>query len=241
MSPLLWLPCLLTCAIADPSDFPQERVTHGDQVVQVDVVVAIIDVDKMRKSGFSLPDTLPILLSARRDPRAFVDSLPALKKQGMVKLLVRPSVRTLSRKAAFCSGGGQIPCLIDSPEGSKLGRIPCVGVNVVPTVLDNGKILVEVSVDVNRADPSFPPEMRGLLPEYSTAHVGGHAFVNDGQTVPIGGIAGKSANAETSKTPILGDIPLIGAAFRKITYEEVDEELVVLVTARLVKAPAPPR
>jgi pilus assembly protein CpaC len=40
-------------------------------------------------------------------------------------------------------------------------------------------------------------------------------------------------------TPLLGDVPILGALFRSVRYERNESELVVLVTPRLVEAMNP--
>ncbi len=41
--------------------------------------------------------------------------------------------------------------------------------------------------------------------------------------------------ASKNVTPLLGDIPILGALFRSVRYQHSDTELVVLVTPRLVE------
>jgi len=60
--------------------------------------------------------------------------------------------------------------------------------------------------------------------------------VEDGQTIAIGGLIQTSISGNTQKLPILGDLPYVGVAFRTVSYTETEEELLVLVTPRLVDA-----
>src|SRR5262249_48199329 len=55
-----------------------------------------------------------------------------------------------------------------------------------------------------------------------------------GQTLAIGGLIQNTVQASTSKIPCLGDLPFIGTLFSRKSYNEVEEELVVLVTPHLV-------
>lgn len=41
-------------------------------------------------------------------------------------------------------------------------------------------------------------------------------------------------DAATNKVPFIGDLPFIGVAFRRVQYEEREQELIILVTPRLV-------
>jgi general secretion pathway protein D len=58
----------------------------------------------------------------------------------------------------------------------------------------------------------------------------------DGAHVILGGLITDKIQNETNKVPLLGDIPLVGYAFK---YEEQTKEkieLVIIVTPHLVKA-----
>jgi len=62
--------------------------------------------------------------------------------------------------------------------------------------------------------------------------------VPDGQTVIIGGLMNTQKTVSDSKIPILGDIPVLGAAFRHRTKTDVKTELMIFLTPRIVQAPA---
>ena len=55
-----------------------------------------------------------------------------------------------------------------------------------------------------------------------------------GDTLMIGGLISSRKNGSKSEIPILGEIPLIGAAFRRVSYEEAETELLILVTPHMV-------
>jgi type II secretory pathway component GspD/PulD (secretin) len=59
----------------------------------------------------------------------------------------------------------------------------------------------------------------------------------DGQTVVIGGLMSNRKKETVSKIPILGDIPLLGAAFRRKIKSEDKTELLIFLTPHIVKAP----
>ncbi|PYK27590.1 MAG: type II and III secretion system protein, partial [Verrucomicrobia bacterium] len=58
--------------------------------------------------------------------------------------------------------------------------------------------------------------------------------VYDGQTVVLGGLMREDVQKTEDKTPILGDIPLIGRAFRTNVDQHIKKNLVIFVTARIV-------
>ncbi len=56
----------------------------------------------------------------------------------------------------------------------------------------------------------------------------------EGQTFALGGLLEDQVSATNSQFPFLGDLPVIGALFRSVTYQKNQTELVVLVTPVLV-------
>jgi type II secretory pathway component GspD/PulD (secretin) len=58
--------------------------------------------------------------------------------------------------------------------------------------------------------------------------------VRDGETLIIGGLNQERTQEQVDKVPVLGDIPLMGALFRRTSQERVLTELVVLLTPKVV-------
>lgn len=58
--------------------------------------------------------------------------------------------------------------------------------------------------------------------------------IRDGETLIMGGLNQERTQENVDKMPLLGDLPLIGAAFRRTDLQRVTTELVVMITPRLV-------
>jgi general secretion pathway protein D len=71
-------------------------------------------------------------------------------------------------------------------------------------------------------------------PVFSTRKVTTNVSVWDGQTVVLGGLMREDVQKTEDKTPIVGDIPLVGRLFRTNTEQHIKRNLVIFVTARLV-------
>ncbi len=56
-----------------------------------------------------------------------------------------------------------------------------------------------------------------------------------GQTVMVAGITQKNTRNDTVKTPLLGDIPIIGLLFKQRSKAKADSELLIFLTAEVVK------
>ena len=71
-------------------------------------------------------------------------------------------------------------------------------------------------------------------PIFSTRKVTTSVSVYDGQTVVLGGLMREDVQKTEDKVPIIGDIPLVGRAFRTNTEQHTKKNLVIFVTARIV-------
>jgi general secretion pathway protein D len=71
-------------------------------------------------------------------------------------------------------------------------------------------------------------------PVFSTRKVTTSVSVYDGQTVVLGGLMREDVQKTEDKTPIIGDIPLVGRLFRTNVDQHIKRNLVIFVTARIV-------
>jgi pilus assembly protein CpaC len=165
--------------------------------------------------------------------------LQALKDDSVVKLLAEPKLVTLSgRSASFLSGGEQA---IPVPAG--LGQVGVqfeefgTRLNFLPVVLGGGKIHLEVEPEVSSLNAAFGTVIQGtVVPGRTTQRVHTTVEMEDGQTFVIGGLIQRDVVGSTTKVPILGEIPFLGAAFSTKSFQETEQELVVLITPHLVDA-----
>ena len=77
------------------------------------------------------------------------------------------------------------------------------------------------------------PKMK--MPEFSKRKLKSTVKIYDGETVIIGGILEDLVSRREDKWPLLGEIPLIGRLFTDSTYASEKVNLMVFVTARLMK------
>src|SRR5262249_12013650 len=105
----------------------------------------------------------------------------------------------------------------------------------VPIVIGDGRIRLEVEPEVSNLDPAAGTTIQGTtVPGRATQRVHTTVELEDGQTFVLGGLIQNTIRGSTEKVPILGDLPFLGAAFSSKAFEEVETELVVMVTPHLV-------
>src|SRR6266498_1645294 len=95
-----------------------------------------------------------------------------------------------------------------------------VGVNTVAGISVSAPVLLTSNV-INQ-------------PVFSTRKVTTNVSVWDGQTVVLGGLMREDVQKTEDKTPIIGDIPLVGRLFRTNIDQHIKRNLVIFVTAHVV-------
>jgi len=170
--------------------------------------------------------------------------LDVAQSRGLAKVLARPTLMARSGQVASFLAGGEIP--IPVAQGGAFGSISIdykpfgVGVQFAPTVLGPDRISLEVSPEVSEPDFTIGTLSQGIFtPGFRTRRSSTSVELGDGQTFAIAGLLSDQVNEFVEKYPLLGDIPILGALFRSVSFQRNETELVILVTPRLVKPLAP--
>ena len=99
-----------------------------------------------------------------------------------------------------------------------------------PWIAPDGVIRMEI--EPRRRSPSGATGTQP--PRVATSGMSTDVLVRDGETVLIGGIIEEQVREDSTRVPVLGNLPLVGGAFRKSTEHVERSELLVLLTARIV-------
>jgi pilus assembly protein CpaC len=182
-----------------------------------------------------------LILGIANDKQGFFGFLQAMRVEGLAKVLAEPRVVTLSGVEAYIVSGGETPILTVSGLGAPTVTYKQFGtvVRFIPTVLGNGKIRLKVAPEVSRRNDANSLTIQSSIgvtsvPGFETQKVDATVEIESGQTLVLGGLIQSTVNASTNKVPVLGELPFIGAAFSTKTYQETEEELVILATPYLV-------
>ncbi len=171
--------------------------------------------------------------------------IDALATAGLANVLARPNVTAVSgESASFFSGGERpIPTGYDAREGTILFEYKKVGVllDFVPTVVDTGRIVLTVRPEVSEPDASQPLVIGPvLLPVINVRRAETTVEVADGESIVIAGLFSNRSSTTESGLPGLKDVPLLGLLFGTTSIRSNELELIVIVTARLVRPNAAP-
>ena len=172
----------------------------------------------------------------------FAFSLDLAKQHGLAKILAEPNITALSGQQAQFLSGGEFPIPVPDDDGITIEyRDFGVGVSFVPTVLDSGKINLNLNVLVSELSSSTLSLTSGssnatyTVPNIIKRTTSTTVELGDGQTIAIGGLISDTFRESVDKLPGLGDIPVLGQLFRSQEFAKGQTELVIMVTPRLVR------
>ena len=168
--------------------------------------------------------------------------LEALKQEGLLRILVETSVVADSGRPASLLSGGEFPILVPQALGTLSVEWKEFGVKLeaVPIVLGQGQVILEIAPEFSERDFANAAQLDNTtVPAITTRRANTQVRMKFGQTLMIGGLIATRYTAETDKVPFLGELPGIGAAFRRVRYDENETELIILVTPEYV-APLDP-
>jgi pilus assembly protein CpaC len=161
-----------------------------------------------------------------------------LQGKGLAKVLSEPTLVAYSGQEARFVAGGEFPVPIPQALGVTSIEYKKYGVQLsfTPTVLDDRKMSLKVSVSVSEREQTGSVAIQGTqVPVLSTRHSETVVQLENGQSFAVAGLLQDRLESITHRVPLLGDLPIIGMLFRRNSFQRQETELVILVTAHLVQ------
>ncbi|BCB97121.1 pilus (MSHA type) biogenesis protein MshL [Dissulfurispira thermophila] len=187
---------------------------------------------------------------------SFSTLLQALKQQGEVRTLSNPRVNIMNGQTALLSVGKNISFIskVETTTTTATGATPTttfsvqtsnilsgIIIGIVPYINDSGEISLTITPIISdliqlqdKTIGSGGNQTQISLPTVDLRELTTTVKVRDGQMIIIGGLISKKENLQDNKVPVLGDIPIIGEAFKNRDKSESRSELVVVLQPVLV-------
>jgi general secretion pathway protein D len=178
-----------------------------------------------------------------------------LQNESTARILAAPKLRAAEGKKAELKIGTEVPIPVTSYTvgvgGGNIGggyypatsfQYRNVGVNLVltPRVAASGDITLEMSAEFSLlgADRNVGSESNPInVPTFLTRNVNGVLRLRDGETGLIGGLLQGSENSTFAGALGMNSIPVLGKLFGNRTKQTDEQEVVISITPRIVRAP----
>ena len=159
-------------------------------------------------------------------------ALRALVTQNKAKILSRPSITTMSGEEAVIQVGGEIPYTTRDKNGNPTTEFKDYGIilQFKPLVDAENRIVSSIHTEVSMPSGETVDNQPILDKRRADAVV----TATSGSTMVIGGLMDSREYKVVRKFPFLGDIPIIGEFFKYTSKSRNRQELIILVTPRLV-------
>jgi pilus assembly protein CpaC len=168
-----------------------------------------------------------------------------LEQKGLVRTLAEPNMVALSGDTANFLAGGEFPIPVAQASTGGVGGNTAitvefkefgVGLSFTPTVTGKDAINLELAAEVSSIDPTVSTTLGSItVPGLKVRRTHTTVELRDGQSFAIAGLIQDDLTNQIRAIPGLGSLPIIGALGRSENFQRRQTELVVMITARLVK------
>ncbi len=173
-------------------------------------------------------------------------TLHALAAKNKTEILSRPSILTRSSQQATIMVGQEVPIITNSRISDQTNttintvQYRDVGIilRVTPFITDEGLVEMIVSPEISSISATTVPISNTASSPVIDKRAADTVVVTPSdQTVVIGGLISTQTVNRDSKVPLLGDIPLLGHAFKRTVKKDEKTELLIFLTPHVVRTP----
>ncbi|TVR94195.1 MAG: type IV pilus secretin PilQ, partial [Wenzhouxiangellaceae bacterium] len=162
--------------------------------------------------------------------------LSALETEGHGEVISTPRVITANQAEAFIQQGVEIPYEEATSAGATAVSFKeaVLELRVTPLITPDNRVQLDLSIKQDTVGEIFQTGRGGSVPSIDTREMATKVLIENGQTVVLGGIFQEERNFQTSKVPVLGDVPVLGHLFRRRGTDDQKRELLIFVTPSIL-------
>ncbi len=170
-------------------------------------------------------------------------TLNALSSVTDVKVISSPNLMALNNQKAVLQIGDQVPIItqtstsVNDPNAPVVNRVELkdtgVILTMIPRVNSSGRVLLDVEQEVSNVTRTTSSGIDS--PTIQQRKVATRVAVNDGEVLALGGLIQERKTNARGQVPVLGDIPVLGNAFKNKTDTISRTELIIFIRPRIVR------
>jgi MSHA biogenesis protein MshL len=175
----------------------------------------------------------------------FTALLNAFKAQGKVNVLSSPRVTAMNNEPAVIRVGTQDVFFVTTTQVDETGRVLQTAVtpqsitegvvlSVTPQISADGIITMSISPSITERTGQATSRLGDTVPIVSVRETDTLLRVHDGETIVIAGLMQDRLSVDSTKVPVLGDLPLVGRLFRRDEQSKRKTDLVILLTPTIL-------
>lgn len=171
---------------------------------------------------------------------SFAALVNAVANDSDSNILSTPSLLTMDNEESSILVGQEVPIITGSTTGNNntnpfqtISRQDVgVKLKVTPQINDGDAILLTIEQEVS--------SLSGLTASdiiINKRQINTRVLADDGATIVLGGLVSSDVQESSSKVPLLGDLPLIGRAFKSDTSRHIKRNLMVFIKPSILRDP----
>ncbi len=171
-------------------------------------------------------------------------ALSALASITNVKVVSSPTLMVLNNQEAELRIGDQVPIAtrnaqsVTDPDAPVVTTIEYRDTGVIlgvkPRIGRNGQVVLDINQEVSDVVATTTSGIDS--PTIRQRNVQTRVVVGNGQTLALGGIIQERDTKTNTRVPLLGDIPVVGAAFRSTRKDILRTELLILIRPQVIRS-----
>ncbi len=170
-------------------------------------------------------------------------TLNALSSVTDVKVISSPTLMALNNQKATLQIGDQVPIVTRTSTGVENPDAPLIStvemkdtgiiLNVTPRVNSSGRVLLDIEQEASSVVKTTTSGIDS--PTIQQRKISTRVVVNDGEALVLGGLIQDRKTNTRGQVPILGEIPIIGNAFKSKTDTIARTELIIFIRPHVVR------
>lgn len=170
-------------------------------------------------------------------------TLNALSSITDVNVISAPTIMALNNQKAILQVGDQVPIITQQAVGTTTPDAPIVNsvemkdtgviLTVTPRINNAGRVMLDIQQEVSNVTKTTSSGIDS--PTIQQRKIQTRVLVNDGESLALGGLIQERNNIDRGQVPILGDIPIIGNAFKNKTDSVGRTELIIFIRPRVIR------
>jgi general secretion pathway protein D len=176
---------------------------------------------------------------ATNDARTVLNTISSLTK---VKVISSPNLMVINNQKATLQVGDQVPIVTRTATGTETAsaivnsvELKDTGIilSVTPRINASGRVMLDIEQEVSDVTATTTSGIDS--PTIQQRKISTRVVVGDGESITLGGLIQEKKTITQNKLPILGDVPVIGNAFKSKTDTLSRTELIIFIRPRVIR------
>ena len=158
--------------------------------------------------------------------------ISALNTAGEAEVISQPKVITTNGQPAEIQSGQELPYVVVKDGTPTISfKDVVLSLKVTPQITPGDRVALELELTQDSVGSVLPNGEVSINKNSLKTSV----IVKDNDTIVLGGVYRTESTNSVAKTPVLGDLPVVGKLFRQTRKTEKKNELLIFITPKLIR------